>query len=410
MNKRLALTLISAFVLSACGGSGSPAPTNVPMQQPPASNQNLKPTSTPTAQPSTPAVTPSTPATPANPGTGGNSGGNNYGNFTPGNGGGPGFIPMPTGSSTPTVVPSVIPTTAPTSAPTAAPTIAPTTAPTPTTTPAPTTAPTTAPTVAPVPTSVPTAAPTAAPAPTASSVSGYEFRERNDIYSNQTTHENYRGAISNQDLNILRIDGKDYQLNVGLKPSKLELKGLLGNAYKDPHKNDGKLNVISENLIDGMRYSRVGSLIFSNNIDSISGKAENTDSHWFYQGITTTDMPSGGRAHYEGNSYMFSYGPTNGDRTYYDTQGAAHFDVDFGAKTIAGKLDNKVQLDPLSLSSIQEGFTFNGKVHGNTFSAKEEQDKIYYHGGFFGPNAEELGGVLRHDDDKVNGYFGAHKQ
>lgn len=67
-------------------------------------------------------------------------------------------------------------------------------------------------------------------------------------------------------------------------------------------------------------------------------------------------------------------------------------------------------LDPLSLSSIQEGFTFNGNVHGNTFSAKEEQDKIYYHGGFFGPNAEELAGVLRHDDDKVNGYFGAHKQ
>ena len=406
MNKKLALTLISAFVLSACGGSGSPAPTNVPMQQPPANNQNLKPTSTPTAQPSTPAVTPSTPATPANPGNGGNSGGNNSGNFTPGNGGGPGFIPMPTGSSTPTVVPSVIPTTAPTSAPTAAPTTSPTVAPAPTTAPTPTSAP--APTA--VPTAIPTAAPTAAPAPTTGPVSGYEFRERNDIYSNQTTHENYRGAISNQDLNILRIDGKDYQLNVGLKPSKLELKGLLGNAYKDPHKNDGKLNVISENLIDGMRYSRVGSLIFSNNIDSISGKAENTDSHWFYQGITTTDMPSGGRAHYEGNSYMFSYGPTNGDRTYYDTQGAAHFDVDFGAKTIAGKLDNKVQLNYRDLDSLKEGFTFNGKVHGNTFSAKEEQDKIYYHGGFFGPNAEELSGVLRHDDDKVNGYFGAHKQ
>ena len=103
---------------------------------------------------------------------------------------------------------------------------------------------------------------------------------------------------------------------------------------------------------------------------------------------------------------IYSPGSRSGNRKYLDTQAAAHFDVDFGAKTIAGQLDNKVKVD----GRIKDGFTFNGNVHGNTFSAKEEQDKIYYHGGFFGPNAEELAGVLRHDEDKVNGYFGAHKQ
>ena len=159
-----------------------------------------------------------------------------------------------------------------------------------------------------------------------------------------------------------------------------------------------------------MRYSTVGSLTFLNNFDNSSGKSESTDYHSFYQGITPTNMPSNGRAHYEGNAYMFSHIPTDGDSTYHDTQGAAHFDVDFGAKTIAGKLDNKVQLDYNDLNSLKEGFTFNGTIKGSNFEAKEEQDKIYYHGGFFGPNAEELAGVLRHDDDKVNGYFGAHKQ
>ena len=158
-----------------------------------------------------------------------------------------------------------------------------------------------------------------------------------------------------------------------------------------------------------MRYSTVGSLTFLNNVDS-SGKSESTDSHWFYQGITPTNMPSGGQAQYKGNSYVFSYGPDEGDRTYHDTQADAQFDVDFGAKTIAGKLDNKVLLDSDDPNSLKEGFSFNGKVHGNSFSAKEEQDKIYYHGGFFGPNAEELSGVMRHDDDKLKGYFGAHKQ
>ena len=181
--------------------------------------------------------------------------------------------------------------------------------------------------------------------------------------------------------------------------------GLVEHNLEDEQTGDETSRV----LIDGMRYSSIGSLRFFKGKQS-DGDWDSVDSHTFYQGITPTNMPTSGQARYEGNSYIFSYGPANSDRTYYDTRGAAHFDVDFGAKTIAGKLDNKVQMDPDDLDSIKEGFTFNGKVHGNTFSAKEEQDKIYYHGGFFGPNAEELGGVMRHDEDKVNGYFGAHKQ
>ena len=188
-------------------------------------------------------------------------------------------------------------------------------------------------------------------------------------------------------------------------PRSKNLEGLLSVAIEDEQTK----NLTDRKLIDGMRYSSMGRLRFFRDQKS-NGDWGNVDEHLFYQGITPTNMPSSGQARYEGNSYLFSYGPKYGDRTYHDTQGAAHFDVDFGAKTIAGKLDNKVQLDPNNRNSMKEGFTFNGTIKGSNFEAKEEQDKIYYNGGFFGPNAEELGGVMRHDNDKVHGFFGAHKQ
>ena len=182
-------------------------------------------------------------------------------------------------------------------------------------------------------------------------------------------------------------------------PLSENLKGLLGVTIEDEQTK----NLTDRELIDGMRYSSIGKLRFFRGQKS-NGDWDSVDDHLFYQGITPTNMPSSGQARYEGNSYLFSYGPENGDRTLYDTEASANFDVDFGAKTIAGQLNNWVQID----GRTEYGFSFNGQVHGNTFSAKD--NKIYYHGGFFGPNAEELGGVLRHDDDKVNGFFGAHKQ
>ena len=43
-------------------------------------------------------------------------------------------------------------------------------------------------------------------------------------------------------------------------------------------------------------------------------------------------------------------------------------------------------------------------------SSAPNQDKIFYSGGFYGPNGEELAGFLRHDNDEVNGVFSGTKQ
>ena len=187
------------------------------------------------------------------------------------------------------------------------------------------------------------------PAPTPvnnAKVSGYKLHDYDDG-TGRGAREISRGAVSGNDLNILRINGQDYQIKVpGLEVDN-DLKGLLG--------------------------------------------------------LTPTALPSG-RARYEGSAYLFSYGEDT-DRSLNDTKGGAHFDVDFNAKTISGRLDNKVWLN---YRDIRDGFNFNGSIQGNQFSA--HQDKIFYSGGFYGPNGEELGGFLRHDNDEVSGVFSGTKQ
>ncbi len=238
------------------------------------------------------------------------------------------------------------------------------------------------------------------PAPTPvnnAKVSGYKLHDYDDG-TGRGAREVSRGAVSGNDLNTLRINGQDYQIKVpGLEVDN-DLKGLLSHEDSD---RTAKKNTFRQ-IIPGLRYSNVGVIGFSQDFDS-SGDWLYTNSHLFHQGLTPNALPSG-RARYEGSAYLFSYGDDD-NRSLNDTKGGAHFDVDFNAKTISGRLDNKVQLN---YQEIRDGFNFNGTIQGNQFSA--HQDKIFYSGGFYGPNAEELGGFLRHDNDEVNGVFSGTKQ
>lgn len=223
-------------------------------------------------------------------------------------------------------------------------------------------------------------------------ISGYKLHDYND---GKGFREVSRGAVSGDDLNTLRINGQDYQIKVpGLKVSD-DLKGLLSHTDNDRAAKKGTFR----QLMPGLRYSNAGVIGFGQDFDS-SGDWLYINSHLFHQGLTPTALPSG-RARYEGSAYLFS----DGDDDLSDTKAGAHFDVDFNAKTISGRLDNKVRLN---YQEIRDGFNFNGTIQGNQFSA--HQDKIFYSGGFYGPNAEELAGFLRHDNDEVNGVFSGTKQ
>jgi len=84
----------------------------------------------------------------------------------------------------------------------------------------------------------------------------------------------------------------------------------------------------------------------------------------------------------------------------------ADFNVDFGNKTIEGI----VGLRGIPLSGTIEGNSFSGTKIDNSPKINRKSD-VFMTGRFYGPNANELGGVFRgtYNDEKVMGSFGARQ-
>lgn len=254
------------------------------------------------------------------------------------------------------------------------------------------------------PSATPSATPSTTPTPTLTpgSISGQTLHGRNGGSGRSDDYrEVSRNNVSSDNLNTLHINGQDYQIKVpDMETDEMGLLNQMDNLLTTP-----KSKFTMRMVIPNLRYSNAGILTVGRDFNSTNGNYY-VNSHLFHQGITPNTLPSG-QARYEGNAYLFSHG-LGADRRLFDTKAAAHFDVDFAAKTINGRLDNKVQLDYYDRNSIQDGFSFSGTIQGNQFNAT--QDKIFYSGGFYGPNAEELSGFMRHEEDKVKGIFNGNKQ
>ena len=161
------------------------------------------------------------------------------------------------------------------------------------------------------------------------------------------------------------------------------------------------------------------------------------DSHSvFLQGertATTGDkaVPTTGKAKYLGNWVGYitgadsSKGSTDG-KGFTDAKDIADFDIDFEKKSVNGKLTTKDRQDPV--------FNITGEIAGNGWTGKAStaeanaggykidssstgksiviKDAVVT-GGFYGPNATEMGGSFTHNsgnDGKVSVVFGAKKQ
>ncbi|EEP66634.1 transferrin-binding protein-like solute binding protein [Kingella oralis] len=116
-------------------------------------------------------------------------------------------------------------------------------------------------------------------------------------------------------------------------------------------------------------------------------------------------MPTTGKAHYQGNgSYYRGEHPTS--LPWGQQSDQADFYVDFGNKTI----DGVVGLRGIPLSGTIEGNSFSGTKIDNSPQFNRKSD-VFMTGHFYGPNANELGGVFRgtYNGDKVMGSFGARQ-
>ncbi|HHY5288608.1 TPA: transferrin-binding protein-like solute binding protein [Neisseria meningitidis] len=137
----------------------------------------------------------------------------------------------------------------------------------------------------------------------------------------------------------------------------------------------------------------------------------------FLKGIRTaeTNIPQTGKAHYTGTWEARIGKPIQWDNKA-DKAAKAEFTVDFGGKSISGKLTEKNGVEPAF--HIE-----NGKIEGNGFHATArtrdnginlsgngstnpqsfKADNLLVTGGFYGPQAEELGGTIFNNDGKSLG-------
>lgn len=152
-----------------------------------------------------------------------------------------------------------------------------------------------------------------------------------------------------------------------------------------------------------------------------------TSNSVFLQGERTAEkaVPITGKAKYLGNWVGYITGADSA-KSFTDAEDVANFDIDFASKTVNGKLITKDRKDPV--------FNIKGEIAGNGWTGKAstaEANAGGYKidssstgksiviknaevtGGFYGPNATEMGGSFTHNsgnDGKVSVVFGTKKQ
>lgn len=155
----------------------------------------------------------------------------------------------------------------------------------------------------------------------------------------------------------------------------------------------------------------------SDGIPPVPEASRGRDIDLFLKGIRTAeaDIPKTGTAHYTGTWEARIGKPIQWDNKA-DKAAKAEFDVDFGKKSISGTLTEK--------NGVQPAFHIeNGKIEGNGFHATArtrdnginlsgtgstnpktfQASDLRVEGGFYGPQAAELGGTIFNKDGKSLG-------
>lgn len=134
----------------------------------------------------------------------------------------------------------------------------------------------------------------------------------------------------------------------------------------------------------------------------------------FLKGIRTaeTNIPQTGKAHYTGTWEARISKPIQWDNKA-DKAAKAEFNVDFGKKSISGTLTEKNGVEPAFRieNGVIDGNGFHATArtrdnginlsgNGSTNPQSFKADNLLVTGGFYGPQAEELGGTIFNNDGK----------
>ena len=121
------------------------------------------------------------------------------------------------------------------------------------------------------------------------------------------------------------------------------------------------------------------------------------DQYFFAQGNPTTlaQIPTAGKVEYNGGAVYRK----DGDE-FYNEISEMTATADFAKKVI----DINIKENPNAVPEMN----FGGKITGNSFAG--EVNGIKTQGGFFGENAQEMGGLFTNEADQSRGAFGGIKQ
>ena len=229
--------------------------------------------------------------------------------------------------------------------------------------------------------------PPVTPAPQAQYGGTAYYTENNGNFSE---YAQGRGNVPvNGNLSSITVQGRE--INITTPEAFTESQTLLHmNDYRTPgvdsHIGDSRLSYTRFGLqMDNTDYSPMQYRAFS--IGSLTPVA---------------DVPTSGTARYAGSSVFSS------SEISYTTQ-PANFDVDFGAKTVHGRIHSGLDMP----NAVME---FDGTINGSSFSSTKDT-LLQMQGNFYGPNAAEMGGTFRGpylipggDVLHVKGSFGAKRQ
>ena len=140
--------------------------------------------------------------------------------------------------------------------------------------------------------------------------------------------------------------------------------------------------------------SNFQAIAFGTYVDNLTG-----NQYFFAQGLPTAvaQIPTAGSAEYKGGAVY----KKDGDRNFSErTEMKAT--ADFAKKVI------DININTMKKTNAVPEMHFGGKITANSFAG--EVNGIKTQGGFFGENAQEMGGLFTNEADQSRGAFGGIKQ
>ena len=186
-----------------------------------------------------------------------------------------------------------------------------------------------------------------------------------------------------RDLAIIDENGKIVDINILRRAGEMDPESY--EAYDDPYNLRKERQTILSN-------NNFKSSAFGTYVDNRTG-----NQYFFAQGLPTVvaQIPTAGTAEYKGGAV-------------YKKDGDRNFSERTEMKATADFANKVIDINIMKKTNAVPEMHFGGKITANSFAG--EVNGIKTQGGFFGENAQEMGGLFTNEADQSRGAFGGIKQ